>query len=152
MYGFTAHPCTRVSPHRVSEDAGRSCESGREEEASREVGRPRASVCRVGWARENPRETLKFTAYEISTWTAGQRSKSLAEEPSPVEDKENAALVRAAKDRELAAWSKFDVSIPAKEGAPSKAVVDSRFVHAQKMVDGRGNMKTRLVPKGFHFK
>ena len=63
LYCFTNHPCTRVFPPRVSGDTGRFCESGREEGASREVGRTRASVWRVGWARENPRARFARAAF-----------------------------------------------------------------------------------------
>ena len=44
--------------------------------------------------------------------------------------KERAALVEAPKDRESAAWQKFDVFEPLREGVPLKAVADARRVPA----------------------
>ena len=63
----------------------------------------------------------------ISAWTAGQRGKSAGQELSPVEEKEYAALIRAAKDCELAACGKLDSFTPVEEGARPEAVADARW-------------------------
>ena len=71
-----------------------------------------------------------------TAWTADQRSISLGRELYPVEEKEHAEMDRAAKDRELAAWSKLDVFARAKKGAPSKAVAKARWAIPRGMVNG----------------
>ena len=81
-------------------------------------------------------------------WTADQRSKSLGQEPPATEEREHAALVRAAEGRGLAAWQKFGVFTPVKVDVPPKEVVNSRGAPTWKVANGRTNVKARPLAKG----
>ena len=62
----------------------------------------------------------------ISARAATQRNEALGHEPSAEEAKSHGNLVRAAKERELAAWKKFKVFEPVTVGTAPKATVDAR--------------------------
>ena len=57
-------------------------------------------------------------------------------------------FVLAAEERELAVWKKFKVSTPFTEGAPPKAIADTRRATTWEMVEGKQNAKARPVAKG----
>ena len=58
-------------------------------------------------------------------------------------------LVRAAKEREPAAWKQSRVSEPVAGSTPCKAIVDTRCVLIWKMVESRKDVKARLVAKRY---
>ena len=74
---------------------------------------------------------------------------SLGRKISSIEEKERAALVRAAEPRQLDAWQKADVFLPATEGVLSEAAADSRWALTWEMVGGRKDAKARFVATSY---
>ena len=75
--------------------------------------------------------------------TAGERGRVSDQELTKEAEKLHGALVSAATDR------KFSVFQPVEEIAPSRSVVDTRWVLARKMAGGKKNAEARLVAKGY---
>ena len=60
--------------------------------------------------------------------------------------KSHVVLARGAKEQELNGWGEFKVRKPVRK---SKAVVDSRWALARKMMGGGQNAKARLLAEDF---
>ena len=80
---------------------------------------------------------------------AGRRDEASGQELSLDEVRMHAALVTAAKDRELGAWKKFKVPKPVRAGTPSKLIPDTRWVLTWKMAEGAKYVTACLVAKGY---
>ena len=61
-----------------------------------------------------------------SAWVAEESSRILGLESTGEREKMRRDLVSDAKDRRLSAWKQFELSSPIREGARSKATVDTR--------------------------
>ena len=81
----------------------------------------------------------------ISARAADGRSKASGRRLQAEEDKLHRHLVRAAREREPAAWETFEVFKPVSEGAPPKAILDTRWVLLWKMAAGAKKVKARMV-------
>ena len=57
--------------------------------------------------------------------------------------------MHAAKNRELDAWRKFQVSPPVPQKSVTKEVVETRWVLTWKDLEGKRTVKARLVARGF---
>ena len=57
--------------------------------------------------------------------------------------------MRAAQDRELAAWKKFDACPQVAESTIAKTIVGARWVFTWKVLQRKTRVQTRLVTKGF---
>ena len=80
---------------------------------------------------------------------ADERNRILGQELTPGEEDMHADLVTAGKSRGLAAWEKFDVFSPNKDGEVQKQIVQTRWVLTWKVADGKKCVKAHLVAKGF---
>ena len=76
-------------------------------------------------------------------------NKILGKELTPDEEEKFIKEVKAAKGRELDAWSKFRVFSPCEPEKCNKSVVGTRWVLTWKVVDGVKTVKARLVAKGY---
>ena len=85
----------------------------------------------------------------ISAWRADVCGETSAEEFSREDERKFAPLVRAAQERELAAWSGLDVFRPVAPSNIGEARVGARWVLTWKGVDGETTAKGRVVIKGF---
>ena len=57
-------------------------------------------------------------------------------------------LVRAAKERELAAWKKFKVLKPGTGGAPREAIAATLWALTWEMVEGKKDVKSLFATAG----
>ena len=73
----------------------------------------------------------------ISEWVADRRNSVLGEELSPGGEKMHADLAHEGKQRELAAWGKFDVYLQRNARNVSKKIAQTRWVFSWKMVDDK---------------
>ena len=84
----------------------------------------------------------------IPARVADECNRVLRQELSPAEEERHAELVAAAKHEKLPAWKTFDVCEPRKQQNVSEQIAQTRWVITWKMVDGRRNVKARLVATG----
>ena len=78
--------------------------------------------CKKGKWNATVGSPLEGADAAISGWTADQRNKSLRQEVSPGQEHGHAAQDRSATDRELRAWSKFNVFMPLRAGGSFESV------------------------------
>ena len=84
-----------------------------------------------------------------STRNAETCDRVSGHEMTGAEGKLHRGMVRTAKRRELNAWKKVKVSQTQKGRALCKSVVDARWTPTWKMVDGKEDVKARLVSNGY---
>ena len=112
-----------------------------------ERGRRRGLFLKEIWAA-SIRLPLECFGPTISFGKAYRRNGSSSKEPSSSDVEEYAVSVRAPKECESAAWRKFTVLEPLREGAPPEALADFLRAITWKTMGGRTSVKVRLAAKG----
>ena len=85
----------------------------------------------------------------ISAGVADECNRTLGQELTPVEEEIRADLVNAGKQRELAAWAKFDAFSPHEASRVQKQIVETRWVLTWETLGGKECVEARLVAKGY---
>ena len=105
-----------------------------------------------GWSPElkpkleaNPSAAIEGVDGAISARVADERNRISGQELTPEEAELHADLVAAGKQREFAAWRKFDVFSPHEACKAKKQIVQTRWALTWKMVEGKKCAKARLV-------
>ena len=93
--------------------------------------------------------TLDGRGPALSTWVAEECSRVLRRELTRGEERVRANLVGRATERELGVLEQFKVPPPAKIGAQTEDVVDTRRVSTWKEGDGKKTTAVRPVAKGY---
>ena len=79
----------------------------------------------------------------LSAWVAEECNRVSGQELTEAEERVRADLAQRAKERELEAWGRFKGLPPAKMGAKSKEMADTRWVLAWKEVGGAKTVAAR---------
>ena len=81
-------------------------------------------------------------------WAVYQHNKKLGQELTADVEGTHGGWIRAARDRKLGVRKKFKVPEQVRIGEPSKALVDTLRAFTWKMVDGKRDVRARVVAKG----
>ena len=85
----------------------------------------------------------------ISAWAADRSNRSMLQGLSTEDEGGNTARVCGAKDRDLSAWSEFEIFSLVKGGAPSKVAADSCRLPTRGIAGGERGVEARFVAEGF---
>ena len=85
----------------------------------------------------------------ISAWSAEECSRVSGQELPGEGEKLHGDLESTAREREVGDWKRVDVFQPVEASALSRSFGDTRLVLIWEMVDGKKNVKARLISKGY---
>ena len=97
----------------------------------------------------NPSASVEGVDGVSSAWVADECNRVLGQELPQEEEDKHVDLANAGKQRELAAWGKFEVVAPRTACHSQQQIIQTRWAITWNMADGGKCAKARLVAKGF---